>query len=86
MSADWDGIGTNALFNCPVGLAVDGGGNVYVADANNHTIRKITSAGAVSTWAGVAGTDGTNDGTGSGALFGKPAESLPAAVAIPKPR
>ena len=69
-----DGNGTNALFNCPVGVAVDGGGNIYVSDANNHTIRKITAAGSVTTWAGAVGMDGTNDGVGTNALFGKPAE------------
>jgi len=69
-----DGTGEAALFNGPVGLAVDGSGNVFVSDANNHTIRKITPAGVVTTFAGVAGVTGANDGTGSGALFCKPAE------------
>ena len=69
-----DGVGGNATFNGPVGIAVDNSSNVFVADANNHTIRKITPAGAVSTWAGLAGADGTADGTGSDARFGKPAE------------
>jgi hypothetical protein len=69
-----DGNGAAALFNGPVGLAVDSGGNVFVSDANNHTIRKITPSGAVTTFAGSAGIAGTNDGTGSAALFSKPAE------------
>ena len=45
-----DGTGSDARFNYPVGVAVDGAGNVYVADAHNHTIRKVTPAGVVSTF------------------------------------
>ena len=52
---------------CPAGVAVDGAGNVYVADADNDTIRKVTSAGVVSTLAGMEQVSGTNDGTGSAA-------------------
>ena len=40
-----DGAGTNAQFNGPFGIAVDSNQNVYVADAFNHAIRKITSGG-----------------------------------------
>lgn len=66
-----DGMGTAAQFNAPLGVAVDGGGNVYVADANNHTIRQISPAGYVSTLAGLAGSTGFGfvDGTGSAARF-----------------
>ena len=45
-------IGTAALFNHPYGMAVDSSGNLYVADTYNHRIRKITSEGEVSTFAG----------------------------------
>ncbi len=69
----FDGAGTNAGFYQPEGLAVDGAGNVYVADAWNHTIRKITPAGAVSTLAGLAGNFGAADGTNSKARFNRPA-------------
>ncbi len=69
-----DGVGTNANFNNPVGLALDPNGNLFVADANNHTIRKITPDGSVSTFAGVAGEDGCVDGIGAVARFCKPAE------------
>jgi sugar lactone lactonase YvrE len=53
-------------------VAVDSSGNVYVSDAGNNTIRKISSAGAVTTLAGQAGVSGTQDGTGPGALFNNP--------------
>lgn len=53
-------------------MAVDGAGNVYVADKNNHTVRKVTPAGAVSTLAGSAGTPGSADGTGTAATFNGP--------------
>jgi sugar lactone lactonase YvrE len=64
------GNGTNAArFNCPSGVAVDAGGNVYVADTRNHTIRKVTPAGAVSTMAGLGGVWGAADGTNGSARF-----------------
>jgi hypothetical protein len=64
-----DGTGTNAFFNGPASLAVDGAGNVYVGDGNNYTIRKLTPGGTVSTLAGVAGQAGNMDGTGGTELF-----------------
>ncbi|HEY6167113.1 MAG TPA: hypothetical protein VI454_03675, partial [Verrucomicrobiae bacterium] len=64
-----DGTAVSARFNNPTGTAVDASGNVYVADSVNSTIRRISSAGIVSTLAGLAGTPGTNDGTGSSAQF-----------------
>lgn len=66
-----DGTGTAASFNNPYGVAVDANGNVYVADASNHKIRKITPAGVVSTFAG-SGTSGNTEGTGTAATFSSP--------------
>ena len=77
-----DALGTAARFSLlsamspfggPCGVAVDGGGNVYVTDQGNHLIRKITPAGSVTTLDGLALTPGSADGTGSAARFNNPA-------------
>lgn len=67
-----DGSGSDARFKFPNGVAVDSAGTVYVTDGDNHTVRKITSAGAVSTLAGLAGNSGSSEGTGSAARFFAP--------------
>ena len=67
-----DGTGPAAQFNSPLGVAVDGSGNVFVADTSNDTIRKITPGGVVTTFAGTAGGLGNNDGTGAAAQFNNP--------------
>src|SRR5205807_432946 len=54
------------------GLAVDGAGTIYVADGGDHLIRKVTSAGVVTTIAGLPGYYGSSDGTGTGARFCSP--------------
>ncbi len=64
-----NGTGSQAIFNYPGATAVDGAGNVYVADTYNYTVRKITPTGVVTTLAGLADNDGSTDGTGSGARF-----------------
>lgn len=66
-----DGTGTAASFSANLGaLTVDQLGNLYVSDADNNLIRKITAAGVVSTLAG--STQGKNDGIGTGAQFYNP--------------
>ena len=65
-SGSADGLGAAARFNSPSGVAVDGAGTLYVSDRYNYTIRKITAAGTVTTFAGTAGTGGLDDGTGAG--------------------
>ncbi len=72
-----DGTGTTARFNRPAGVTVDAGGTVFVADTDNHTIRRISPAFAVTTPAGLAGNSGSADGTGSQARF-----LLPAGVTV----
>jgi streptogramin lyase len=67
-----DGFGNAARFAESKGLAVDGAGNVYVADSGNFTIRRVSPAGLVTTWAGLAGNNGSADGAGSTARFNNP--------------
>jgi hypothetical protein len=67
-----DGAGATASFRSPEGIAHDGAGNLFVADSGNHTIRRIGSDGTVSTIAGLAGANGSSDGTGSAARFNNP--------------
>ncbi len=63
-----DGIGAEARFNGPAALALDSLDNLYVSDAGNHCIRKITPSGVVTTFAGNR-IYGTQDGVGTGAGF-----------------
>lgn len=77
ITGDADGPAASARFKLPRGVAVGADGTVYVADSDNHTIRKITAAGGVSTLAGAAGQPGSVDGPGSLARF-----NLPAALAL----
>jgi sugar lactone lactonase YvrE len=67
-----DGTGTNAILKNPRGICIDSSGNLYIADKNNHCIRKITSAGVVTTLAGTVGVAAYLDGTGTNAKFNTP--------------
>lgn len=53
---------TEADLNTPIGVAVDGSGNVFIADTLNHIIRKVTSAGVISIYAGNQTAGYTGDG------------------------
>ncbi len=68
-----DGTGTAAKFDQPQGVAIDSSGNLYVADSQNCAVRKVTSAGVVTTLAGsTSATCGFQDGTGTAARFTQP--------------
>jgi len=71
-SGSADGSGPAARFNQIHGVAVDATGNAYAADFGNHTIRKISANGAVTTLAGLAGNPGSNDGLAATARFCAP--------------
>ena len=65
-----DGVGTGAQFNYPVGITLDAANNIYVTEHGSHRIRKISSTGVVTTFAG--STQGYLDGTGTAARFSGP--------------
>ncbi len=67
-----DATGATARFNTPRGITIDSNGNLYVADTGNFTIRKITPAGVVTTFAGSAGMQETINAVGNGARFFSP--------------
>jgi hypothetical protein len=55
------GAAVGAFLNSPMGVAVDSAGNIYIADTENHRIRKVTAAGAISTVAGNGIADYSGD-------------------------
>ncbi|HEV8691983.1 MAG TPA: hypothetical protein VGQ91_16890 [Ideonella sp.] len=67
-----DGTGAAARFALPTGLAFDRSGNLLVGDTANNTIRKVSTTGVVTTWAGRASASGAEDGTGAQARFDWP--------------
>ncbi len=70
------GLGTIALFDIPADVVADNGGNLYVADFGNSTVREILPLSGnwvVITIAGTPGSTGTNDDIGANALFNNPA-------------
>lgn len=71
-----NGTLTAARFYAITGLAFDSGGTLYVSEAGNHTIRKISTGGIVSTVAGLAGTSGFADATGTSARFSYPQQMV----------
>lgn len=66
-----DGAGGAASFSTPSGLALDGAGNLYVADTGNNRVRRVTPEGLVTTLAG-GGAAGFRDGAASEAQFDSP--------------
>jgi serine/threonine protein kinase, bacterial len=66
-----DATGTDARFNLPMGMVIDRSDNIFVADAGNNLIRKITPDAVVSTFAG-SGASGSHDSTALMASFNQP--------------
>jgi hypothetical protein len=67
-----NGAGSTARFRTPSGVVRDSSGNFFVTDTGNNTIRKITLPNTVTTFVGLEGVTGTDDGTGAAALFNQP--------------
>lgn len=61
-----------AQFDAPEGIVFDSNGNMFIADTHNHVIRKITSAGVVSVFAGAVGVTGAANGSATVARFNSP--------------
>jgi NHL repeat len=75
VQGDWDGTNSGAAFQLPAGVAVDAGGNVYVADTSNQMIRKLRPVGAnwvSSTIAGASHQSGSTDNTNGLVRFNTP--------------
>ncbi len=72
LTGSTDATGIAARFYQPFGVAIDSSGNIYVADTLNSTIRKVTPAGVVTTFAGTAGVTGSTDGMAASSLFNQP--------------
>ena len=66
-----DGTGSAARFDSPSGIAIGPDGDLYVAERNSHLIRRVTTAGVVTTYAGSAGS-GYLDGAALTAKFNNP--------------
>jgi trimeric autotransporter adhesin len=72
------GAATSAMLNQPSSVAFDSGGNLYIADQSNHVIRKVSTAGVITTVAGT-GTPGFN---GDNILATTAQLTLPGSVAV----
>ena len=73
------GAAVAAQLRSPTGVAPDGAGNLYIADRDNHRIRKVDAAGVISTVAG----DGTEDGSGRGVYGGDGGAAVAAQLNYP---
>ena len=72
LSLSSDGLGPQARFDTPTGMASDGLGNFYLVDSRNYTVRRINAAGVVSTISGVPGVHGDRDGFNGAARLYSP--------------
>src|SRR5437764_1427389 len=62
-SCDGGGVATSAQLKAPVGVAVDGAGDVYVADSGDNKIRSVTPGGTIATIAGTGAQCATSTDT-----------------------
>ncbi len=67
-----DGLATDASFDSPQGIALGDDGSILVADTGNHTLRRVTAEGYVTTIVGIAGSAGIADGAAATAHFQSP--------------
>jgi streptogramin lyase len=74
-----NGVAASTQFDFPSGVCADAAGNIYVADAANHRIRKIDVGGNVTTYAG-SGTRGLQNGVAASAQFNFPSSVCADAV------
>ena len=72
------GAATNAQLNAPIGMALDGDSNLYIADSGNHVIRMISKSGVISTIVG----NGKTGPPGNGGLATNASLVRPVGVAI----
>ncbi len=73
------GLATNAKLNLPLGIAFDASGNLFIADAYNHVVRKVNLSGIISTVVG----NGTGNGTPNGSFSGDGGPALSAGLNNP---
>jgi len=73
-----------ATLDYPSGLGIDATGNIYIADQGNMVIRKVTTAGVISTYAGTGTGKGTLNGTytGDGAAATSAGLNLPSGISF----
>jgi sugar lactone lactonase YvrE len=77
------GAATTAQLNFPDGLAVDGSGNIYVADTKDQVVRKVDASGTISAYAGIYAACGSAaNECGDGALATNALLAAPAGVAV----
>ncbi|MBZ8143967.1 hypothetical protein CLD22_29760, partial [Rubrivivax gelatinosus] len=72
VSGSANGSGSAARFYLPRAIAIGPDGDLYVADAGNSVVRRVTTAGAVSTYAGAPGVYAYVDGPAATARFNQP--------------
>ena len=77
-----NGKGTESKFHTPYGVAVDGKGTVYVADRDNHLIRKVSADGTVTTFAGLVKKGVPQSGSADGAALTKAQFNSPEGLAM----